>query len=422
MSAHRRITSAIGANSAAQLLTLAIQIGSVPALLSIWSIEIYGQWLILTAIPAYISLSDLGILTIATNKMSMFAATGDKERANTIFNTAIKFCIISGISIVFLAASLLWLLDLNESSRIVLLLLITSSIIALNSGLIDAAYRSAGQYATGIYLTNTIRLCEWIGMLFGALIGKDFISAAVGNLAGRLAAFLLVVIFSRKKFEEYYWGIKFADSRILKEMLAPSISFLAFPVANAISIQGMTLIVGSMFGPVFLVTFNSYRTISRSLIQAITIVGKSLWPEITRQYSTGNIERVIKIIKVGTLTSFMISAAGCTILYFLGRGLLEVWTSGKVDYIPELFALFLASTLATSLWQMGMVALSATNNHSRLSAVYLAAAIFSLAFVYISSQVLGSYSAIAAAILFEIIVIFAVGFELNYLKHHRAFR
>ncbi|MEI8158789.1 MAG: hypothetical protein WCH60_18160 [Burkholderiales bacterium] len=55
----------LGANPYGQLITIAIQLVSVPLYLHYWGVALYGEWLILSAIPAYLALSDIGFVSVA---------------------------------------------------------------------------------------------------------------------------------------------------------------------------------------------------------------------------------------------------------------------------------------------------------------------------------------------------------------------
>ena len=64
----RRILASTGSNAYAQATTIAIQLLSLPFFLSRWDLTTYGQWLILSAVPAYLSMADVGMVTAASNR------------------------------------------------------------------------------------------------------------------------------------------------------------------------------------------------------------------------------------------------------------------------------------------------------------------------------------------------------------------
>jgi O-antigen/teichoic acid export membrane protein len=196
-----------------------------------------------------------------------------------------------------------------------------------------------------------------------------------------------------------------ASREELRELVRPALSFMAFPVGNAISIQGMTLIVGHLFGAPFLAVFSTYRTITRALVQGVTVIGRSLWPEISRRFGAGDLRNVISIYKKGTLASVCLAVLLCTFMFFCGEPLLRLWTGGRIPYESGLFRLFLLATALTSIWQMGMIVLSATNSHSTLSIAYVFGANLSLLLSWSLAETIGRYAPMVGMISFEIFLI-----------------
>lgn len=72
----RRILHGIGANGYGLLVTVVVQLAGVPILLHAWGAQLYGEWLILAAIPTYLSMTDLGFSQSAGNDMTAHVARG----------------------------------------------------------------------------------------------------------------------------------------------------------------------------------------------------------------------------------------------------------------------------------------------------------------------------------------------------------
>ena len=102
---------------------------------------------------------------------------------------------------------------------------------------------------------------------------------------------------------------------------------MAFPIGNAITIQGMSLLIGSLFGPSFLSIFNTYRTLSRVLVQLIASISRSLWPEISRLYANGEQNKIKKIVRLGTLGMVVSSSWRHLFVFFCSDyfGNLDAW-------------------------------------------------------------------------------------------------
>ena len=75
----QRLFKGFGASLYGQAVVVVIQLAGVPILLSQWHAALYGEWLILFAIPAYLSLGDLGFSLSAANDMT--ARVGREDRA-----------------------------------------------------------------------------------------------------------------------------------------------------------------------------------------------------------------------------------------------------------------------------------------------------------------------------------------------------
>lgn len=406
MSSVRRIYAALGANLTSQAITVLIQLISVPIFLYYWSVEQYGQWMILTAVPSYFALADFGFLAVTINKMTIVAATNDMVKCNVLFQTAIKLCIYAIVGAA--VASIIFVVFVNAGSlsqidnKIALVALVMCAILAMSSGLVDAVFRSSGEFALGLQIANIIRLIEWIGLLVGLFFGRNFLWAALGQLLGRLVGAIMGWKIACWRHPDIRWSIVDASHKEFQEMLKPALSFMLFPVANAINIQGMIIVVGYLFGPAFVVVFSTYRTITRILVQAVTIIGRSLWPEISRSYGEKDIDKVFMLYRRGTFVSIILAASLCIFLSFFGEYFLQLWTTGKVPYEKNIFELFLLMTMVTSFWQMGVVVLSATNSHMMLSMSYLIGAIASVSLVYVTSENLDKYAPILGMICFEI--------------------
>jgi O-antigen/teichoic acid export membrane protein len=70
MNVYYRLIKGIGANTLGLIVTIIIQIIQVPLYLTFWGITLYGEWLILYAIPSYLLMSDIGFGNVAANEMT----------------------------------------------------------------------------------------------------------------------------------------------------------------------------------------------------------------------------------------------------------------------------------------------------------------------------------------------------------------
>ena len=74
-----------------------IRLLQVPLLLTKLGVDNFGYWLILTSLPAWLSLANLGFGSVAANEMSMSIAAGDSKKANILFSTTLALIGLIGI-------------------------------------------------------------------------------------------------------------------------------------------------------------------------------------------------------------------------------------------------------------------------------------------------------------------------------------
>lgn len=100
----KRVVKGLGANGYGQLVSVVVQLVGVPVLLYAWGPQLYGEWLILFAIPTYLSIADLGFSQSVANDMTARVARGDRAGALAAFQTlAVLVCGIVAVGLLFSA-------------------------------------------------------------------------------------------------------------------------------------------------------------------------------------------------------------------------------------------------------------------------------------------------------------------------------
>jgi O-antigen/teichoic acid export membrane protein len=103
-----RLLKGIGANLYGQVIVAIIQLASVPILLHCWGVRTYGQWLLLTAVPSYLSMTDLGFSISAANDMTAQVAQGNRSGALAVFHSITALIVASCAVMLGLIAAALW--------------------------------------------------------------------------------------------------------------------------------------------------------------------------------------------------------------------------------------------------------------------------------------------------------------------------
>ena len=354
-SLRRRVAAGLGANAFGQGVNVCIQLLSLPLFLGRWDPATYGVWLMLSAIPAYLSMADVGMLSAAGNRMTMAMGGGQVKSANAVFQSAQSFMLMVCGDFCFFVAGIAWApipgLTSNDQ-RGALAAMAVGVLLALWSGLTEAVFRSTGRYATGTMLGNVVHLGEWVGSMFGLLLFGSFTAVAVGGLVVRLAGILVCVSWARGGGHGLTWGLGEARLSEIRALVKPATSFIAFPLANALSFQGVTLLVGHLFGPVAVALFNTYRTLARVAVQSTGIFSNALWPEFSRLFGQGGIAAVAPLYRRSSTLGMLVAIGLSFVLYPISAWLLEVWTHGAIEHHSVLMILMLAYAAVSGVWHV----------------------------------------------------------------------
>lgn len=378
----QRVVAGIGANVMAQAITIAIQLASLPLFLRHWDISRYGLWLMISAVPSYFSMADVGMVTAAGNKMTMAIGRGDTIAANRVFQSALAFMLITCGALALVSVPVILGFSLPGlhpfDQRLALAALVLSVLLTLFGGLPEAIFKATGRYALGTNLSNLVRVGEWCGWIAGLILFGSFAAVAIGGLAIRLAGLFIIITRSAQGQHGLEWRLTDAKWREVRAMFKPAFSFMAFPLSNSLSFQGMTLLTGSVFGPSAVAIFNTYRTLARVAVQVTSIFSYALWPEFSLHFGRGGADAVISMYRRAAVMGVGVAMSLSAALYLLGPLLLKFWTHGSIAFRSSLMLLMLAYAAVSSAWHVPRVLLLSTNEHNSLAAWSLLIAVASL--------------------------------------------
>ncbi|HUB65512.1 MAG TPA: hypothetical protein VL996_13905 [Methylocella sp.] len=398
----RRIISGFVANGFGQAVTIFIQIFSLPIFLFYWDMATYGWWILLSTLPAFLSMADVGLVQTAGNKMTMAMGRGDVPEANRIFHSALVFMLlVCGVLGGLLTPVALWgpLPDyVTDDKRIALVAILGSVLVTFFLALAEWLFKSTGRYATGTVLSDSARLAEWGGNIGGVILFRTFAGVAVCGFLARLAVTGIGVWLSRRDSRGLTWGTKLAQKSEIMTMIRPAMFFLAFPLSNALSFQGVTLVVGSLLGTASVTLFASYRTIARVAVQLTGMFSHALWPEFGRLFGHGGAQAIEKLYRHCALLGAFQALALSAVLYFAAPWLLRIWTHGKIGFVPVLMMWMLAYAAIGGIWHVPRTLLLSTNQHIGLAGWSLAASALSVSLAYVLGQT-WQVEGIAAAML-----------------------
>jgi O-antigen/teichoic acid export membrane protein len=376
-----------------------IQVVSVPIFLKHWGVNLYGEWLVLNSIPSYFNLSDVGFGSTAGNEMTMLMAGGKQEEALDVFQSVLALTTgLSGaIGAIFLAV--VWYLPFNRwlhvnsisrhDTNLVIVLLALSVLLSMQETLFQGAFRCVAKYAYGTFLKSLIQLFAFIAISVVVLMGGGVVTAAAWfcgvNAVGTLALWIAL----RRSVPWIRYGVKHAHMATLKRLTGPAVAYMAFPVGNALNLQGMLLVVGHVLGPGAVVIFSTARTVSRTAIQFMQMINNTVWPEMSAAVGANDFALARTLHRRSCQVSIALALGIVVSMAAVGPWIWRRWTVHQFATDAVLLDLMLLLVVFSSLWFTSSVALAATNRHQRMAMVYLIATSCSLAAAWVMAHYFG---------------------------------
>jgi O-antigen/teichoic acid export membrane protein len=402
----RRLIRGFGAMALSPIVTAIIQLGSVPLLLHAWGAAKYGDWLLLSAIPSYLTLSDLGFGDASGSDMSMRVAGNDREGALETFQSSWVLVTVVSLVALLLAASFAWWIPWqpwlklsgisNAEAAKILVLLSAYVAVSQQNSVAESGYRSDGHFATGTFWgVGVLRLTETAAATIVALAGGTMVAVACTYLCVRCLATIAYALLLRRLCPWIQFGIRHARLRTIKRMAAPALGFIAFPLGHALTLQGFTIVIGARLGPIAVVSFSTLRTLSRLSLQLTTMIKHTLWPELSRAFGEGNISLARTLHRHACRASLGLSILIGLLLWMIGPFIYRIWLGQGISFDATCFHVLLFVAIANSLWDTSAVIPMSINGHSRIAVMYSGAALLSLG---VAGVLIPSFGTVGAAV------------------------
>ncbi|MDQ2832763.1 MAG: polysaccharide biosynthesis C-terminal domain-containing protein [Acidobacteriota bacterium] len=410
----RRLMLGFLVNWIGRLASTIIQLVQVPVFLHFWSVPLYGEWMIVNSIPAYLSFSNVGFGSVAGNEMTMLVAREDRDSALRVFQSCwwliawictATIILLSGGLYYIPAARLLKLSTMGESdTKWIIFYLGVSVLLGQLEQLLQSAYRCVGRYPFGTFVKSMLSLaafaCMTVAVAFGAGPRLTALVFACANIAGTVLLCVLV----RRDIPWIRFGWQHASFGEIRKLARPAIAFMGFPLGNALNLQGTLLAVGYALGPTAVVVFGTARTVSRIALQMVQMVNTTFEPEMSIAFGAHNFELTRSLLRRACQLALVVAVAIVIAMMTFGPWFLHRWTGGHVPPSRSLLAILLLVVLFYALWSTSAVLMTSTNQHQRLATYFILGTSISCVLCYFFARAYGLYGAAASLLIAETVM------------------
>lgn len=423
------INSPIRKNIVANLFGIGVnllnQIVLVPFYIIYWGNDLYSDWIVISALTAFFGMSDIGLNSVIQNRFSIKYAQNEIQECNSLLtNNFFVVCIIGSICLL-LGIGYVSIFDISQNiglttlsrleGSIIFLMLLCQVFIQMFSGIENAIYRAEHKANIAVYYDQIAKLLivliTFICLLLGVSLAVMSILICVPNLL-----LLFVKHINARKLYNFSFSVKLLDWSLLREVIRPSVMFLSFPLANAIILQGFTLVINKYFNADSVVLYNTTRTMCNFIKSFLNTIFFSVWPEFSIAYGKNDKKKMNDLVRKAVKSSISIALLICVGLLLLGPFMYKIWTQDHVAFSYALMISFVVELVCNVLWNIKSVALVSTNNHIQLGLLFVGGAILSLITAIPIAGTLHSMPAITYSLLImDIPLIIYVNHKVNQL-------
>jgi O-antigen/teichoic acid export membrane protein len=410
----RRLLWSFLSSWVSRLSATIIQLVGVPVFLHFWSVPLYGNWLTVISIPSSLSFSSVGFGSVAGNEMSMLVAREDHAGALRVFQScwwliallcSVVILLLSGALFFVPMARVLRLTQISEiDTKWIIFYLGVSVLLGQLEMLLQAAYRAVGRNAFGTFIKSSLSLAAFTATILAVIAGQGPRVTALVFACANVAGSLLLSLMVRRDLPWIRFGWQQARLETIRALFQPALAFMGFPIGNALNLQGTLLAVSYALGPTSVVIFATARTVSRVALQMVQMVNATFEPEISRSFGAGRIELLRALHRRSCQLALLVAVAVVAAMMTVGPWFLTRWSGGHVPPSRGLLSLLLLVVIFYALWSTSSTVLTATNQHQRLAAYYLAGTSLTCALCYLLARWQGLYGAAVSLLLSELVM------------------
>lgn len=318
------------------VISIGISFLLVPLLIDYLDTKLYGVWLTILSITAWINFFDIGIGHGLRNKLTESLVREDIRLARSFVSTA--YLLVSFISAFIFAIFLLgsnfvnWAKVFNiETSYnaqlypvmiVVMVSILINFILSLNNS-VAYANQEASFPGCRQLVFNLSLLIGVLTLLATSRQGNLFKLAAIYALAtvGSNAA-LGVYLFNKHRFLipfPRFFALKHA-----KPLMSLGVQFLVIQIACLIIFATDNLIITQILGPSEVTTYNVIHKLFSPLLFAHTIIITPLWSAFTERYTKGNFEWIKGTLRKLNIYTLLL-ASSIVILVLFSKYIILLW-------------------------------------------------------------------------------------------------
>lgn len=343
----------------------------VPLMVRAWGMNVYGEWLILTAIPAYVMLApDFGLAGAVVNRMAFLTASGEEQEAVRLYRSSWVVLICAALGFVGIGWGIAWLVDwrmfgvkaLSHTRAAGLIGWSCVQIFILQQGfLLSGIYRSAGanpRWGMMSSLGSAMTLAAGATALGFGGAPQAYLSA---QLMAQVCWLFIVFRDSRRIMPHFTLSLDGVSLHRVKPYILPGLGHAGMPLVNALQNQGVLLVLGTILGSTAVGAFQTLRIVVNGMKSVVGQLSNAIAVEVPALLGQRNEGLIMRIMIRNSQVGLAIVLAGIAVVTLAGERLYRIWVGPTAAYEPRLMTFLLLSLIPYVIGASFSVLLLASN-------------------------------------------------------------
>ncbi len=366
----------------------------VPIFLYQWGAEYYGSWLVLTAIPSFLAMSDLGLGTAASTRIILALGKDKEAEANaTLAFSSLFIGVVFSLIVLGLALAPSSIFTFAPEFPIqppltILAILIASIGINVFVQPLQGYWIARKKAATSTFLLTGLMLARFSTTSFLVFSGHMALDVAIGILAST-AIWAVLYTLVTTPYIRWQYSFKFSLS-MSKPLIGKGLGFQSNALWQALLFQGSIWLANYMMGPVAAATWGTLRTLSRAGNQLLSLVSQTIMPELQISVAKSDWEYARRLHSAALLLASFIGIVTALGLSIAGSWAYSWWTRGEFDVGFWVWPVLAVGLLLNVLWWTSAIVHRAVNQPWRINLLGIASSIIALIVMAVGAELTSS--------------------------------
>jgi O-antigen/teichoic acid export membrane protein len=416
LSTLQRFLSASAASWVKIGFTVLTQLLLVPVILSHWSVEQFGCWLIIQSFGAIIAIVSSGHQIFLGFE---FLKAGDRQReeVRTLFYSALPYVFaIAALELLVLVLLIAFGLvdtvfngktmdpNLLHQARVSLVLFSVSNLLtATFGGLGGRVVAPFGAFPRFSWWQTLLAVVMALAQGVAVVLGADLLQTVIVVILAGIAVNTPIHIDLWRTFRRVGLHPQAPDWRLGLRNVLHSFLIAVGAVLDMGRAQGVRIFLGALVGVAEMTAFSTMRTLSNLSLQGIGTITNPIMPEIMRFLRERDSERTNATVGFVWFFAVLLLSPVLIAFQWLMPMVFHAWTRGKIQYDPALFGLFSLTLLIYSIARPAAAVLQGNNLLKLQLLISIAVSVIAIAGIFLITPRFGIDGAASALLLGELV-------------------